>query len=168
MGYIIPTHIQIRYEVKDWRDAKRRVARLQSAPLQIRYEVKDWRDAYRFFLDEAYKHNPDKFDSTFNSMMPSERKQSLGIYLDSEEEEMQHLQDIDKIKGKGKAPTPIADSNFYVYASKLGSKGGHVEVQNRLVEVRDRCRKVQDLLGWPKGSVHVQAFSEDQLLWPDD
>ncbi len=118
-----------------------------------RYKVKYWTDFLRAFFDEAYKHDPAKFNSTFKSM-PFPKRKKLGIYLDSEKEEMSRL--------LGKEPTPIAGSNFYVYASKLGSKGGHVEVQNRLVEVRDRCRKVQDLLGWPEDS--VQIFKR---LYPD-
>ena len=110
-----------------------------------RHEAKYWTDCLRIFLDKAYEDDPDKFNSELVSTPYKGSRRNIGIYQDSEEEEMQRL--------PGTKPTPIANSSFYAY-THLSS-----------YQIKKRCREVRERLGWREDS--VQIFMGDQLLYPD-
>ena len=123
--FIKPTHIQIRGE---------------------RHKAKSWKKCLNIFFSEVYKNDPTKFNSTFVSMPYKGNRRSIGIYQDSEEEEMQRLP-------AGNPPTQIANSNLCLY------------IHSSAKTIQESIREVRKLLGWPEDS--VQIFSEDQRLWPD-
>lgn len=119
-----PTHIQIRGQ---------------------RYEAKSWREGLITFFDEAYRHDPATFTSNLISTPYKGSRRTIGIYQDSEKAEMSHL--------PGQVPTPIADSNLYLYVNASSET------------IQESIREVRELLGWREDS--VQFFRGDQLLYPD-